>query len=104
MYSDEDGVYTSCNITFMNRKKQGKINVNQLDAKTEGYLLFSTKNKSEKPVNLILKLDYLEQIGVAKRLGLNKMSANICHSLNILLCGIPSSKYSSPKALKPSSV
>lgn len=93
IYSDEDGVFTSCNITFVNREKlilrleeiglsrkhleqlifenrgkHGKINVNQLDAKTEGYLFFSTKNKAEKPVNLILKLDYLELIGVAKRL------------------------------------
>lgn len=93
IYSDEDGVFTSCNITFVNREKliqhieevglsqkhlegiisknqniHGKLNLEQLNPKSEGYLFFSTKNKAEKPVNLILKLDYLIMIGVAKRL------------------------------------
>lgn len=93
IYSDEDNVFTSCNITFVNREKlilrldeigisqkelegiisekqniHGKLNLEQLDPKSEGYLFFSTKNKAEKPVNLILKLDYLMRIGVAKRL------------------------------------
>lgn len=93
IYSDEDDVFTSCNITFVNREKlilrldelglskkrleriisknqdiHGKLNLEQLNPKSEGYLFFSTKNKAEKPVNLILKLDYLMQIGVAKRL------------------------------------
>ncbi len=93
IYSDDDGVFTSCNITFVNREKliahlntlgfspsyleqitieniskHGKFKLNQLNAKTEGYLFFSTKNKAEKPVNLILKLDYLIMVGVAKRL------------------------------------
>tara|TARA_E500000318_G_C3552484_1_gene209536 strand:- start:1588 stop:1719 length:132 start_codon:yes stop_codon:yes gene_type:complete len=40
----------------------------ELDSKYEGYLFFSTKNKAEKPINLILKLEYLERIGIAKRL------------------------------------
>ncbi|WP_222982582.1 hypothetical protein [Flagellimonas meishanensis] len=93
IFSDEDGVFTSCNITFVNRRmlvahlaglglteeffwhltqKQGvahgKIVLEQLNPKKEGYLFFSTKNKAEKPVNLILKLDYLIAVGVAKRL------------------------------------
>ena len=93
IYSDENDVFTSCNITFVNREKlilrldevglsqkrleriisknqdiHGKLNLEQLNPKSEGYLFFSTKNKVEKPVNIILKLDYLMQIGVAKRL------------------------------------
>ncbi len=93
IYSDEDAVFTSCSITFVNREKlilrldeigltkkrleriiyknldmHGKLNLEQLHPKSEGYLFFSTKNKAEKPVNLVLKLDYLIRIGVAKKL------------------------------------
>lgn len=93
IYSDEKDVFTSCNITWINREKlilrlhelglnknglkqiclhhtekNGKLIVKQLDPRTEGYLFFSITNKAEKPVNLILKLDFLEKIGVAKRL------------------------------------
>ncbi|MHA7831599.1 MAG: hypothetical protein ACX93O_10900 [Flagellimonas sp.] len=93
IYSDEDGVFTSCNITFVNREKliqhlnemglsqkrleriiskkqnkHGKLTLEQLNPKSEGYLFFSTKNKAEKPVNLILKLAFLIKIGVAKKL------------------------------------
>ena len=93
IYSDDDDVFTSCNITFVNREKliqhldkvelsqkqlegiisknqdiHGKLNLEQLNPKSEGYLFFSTKNKAEKPVNLILKLDFLIKIGVAKKL------------------------------------
>jgi len=93
IYLDEDDVFTSCNITFVNREKliqhleevglsqkrleriisenhsiHGKLNLKQLNPKSEGYLFFSTKNKAEKPINLILKLDYLERIGVTKKL------------------------------------
>lgn len=93
IYSDEDDVFTSCNITFVNREKlilrldemglnqnflkqlayvhrnlHGKLALKELDSKSEGYLYFSTKNKAEKPINLILKLEYLLRIGVAKRL------------------------------------
>ena len=93
IFSDEAQKFTSCNITFVNREKfvqhldnielsknnleqiisqnedrHGKLILDKLNPKTEGYLFFSTKNKAEKPVNLVLKLDYLERIGVAKRL------------------------------------
>ncbi len=93
IYSDEKDVFTACNITLVNRKKliahldsvglsysyfqqiarknkghHGKVTLEQLMSKTEGYLYFSTKNKAEQPLNLILKLDYLLTIGVAKRL------------------------------------
>ncbi|MBO0330881.1 hypothetical protein [[Muricauda] lutisoli] len=93
IFSDAENAITSCNITFVNREKliqhldkiglskkylehvitqnkgmHGKLILDKLNAKTEGYLFFSTKNKAEKPWNLVLKLDYLEQIGVAKRL------------------------------------
>jgi hypothetical protein len=93
IYSDEADVFTSCTITFVNREKLllhldrlhlnpsyfdaianknkeklGRVFLEQLNPKTEGYLFFSTKNKAEKPVNLILKLEYLIAIGVAKRL------------------------------------
>lgn len=92
IFSDEDGVYTSCNITFVNRQKlilflaerhltqaflkeiisckkdfHGKLLLQNLNPKTEGYLFFSRKNKAENPVNLILKLDFMIQIGVGRR-------------------------------------
>nr|WP_297786951.1 hypothetical protein [uncultured Allomuricauda sp.] len=93
IYSDEKNVFTSCNITFVNREKlifqlnkiglsrkqleqiitenkgvHGKLVLEELNAKTEGYLFFSSQNKAEKPANLILKLDYLRKTGVAKKL------------------------------------
>ncbi|SFB69569.1 hypothetical protein SAMN04487891_101485 [Flagellimonas taeanensis] len=93
IFSDVDKVYTSCNITFVNREKlilhlstlglsreffeqlvqnnsnlHGKFILEKLCPKKEGLLYFSTQNKAEKPINLILRLAYLEQIGVAKRL------------------------------------
>lgn len=93
IFFDMDKVFTSCNITFVNREKlilhlstlgltreffqqlvqanrdvNGKFILEKLCPKKEGLLYFSTQNKVEKPVNLILRLAYLEQIGVAKRL------------------------------------
>ena len=93
IYSDEAHVFTSCNITFVNREKlilrlhelglnqsfleelaldhkevNGKLVLERLDPKNEGYLYFSSTNKVEKPVNLILRLEFLNRIGVAKRL------------------------------------
>ncbi|WP_276168645.1 hypothetical protein [Zobellia alginiliquefaciens] len=93
IYADAPGVFTSCKITMVNRQKlinflkersivlsslkkyilpdqnmHGKIKVDELHHRSEGYLFASTKNKAEKPLNLILKLDFLEEIGVAKRL------------------------------------
>ncbi|WP_190810381.1 hypothetical protein [Flagellimonas sp. S3867] len=92
IFSDEEGAYTSCNITFVNRRKlvaflkrrglnllffqniislnkglHGKLVLENLDPKTEGYLFFSKRNKAESPVNLILKLDFLVKIGVGRR-------------------------------------
>jgi len=93
IYSDEEDVFTSCNITMVNREKlisylhglglnkeqlervisknndrHGKLVLDEFNPKTEGYLFFSRKNKAEQPVNLIFKLDFLIRIGVAKRL------------------------------------
>ncbi len=93
IYSDEPSRFTSCKITFVNRQKliaflktkgitrlnlkpfienspnnNGKIKIKELDPKKEGYLYYSINNKSERPINLILKLDYLIKIGVAKTL------------------------------------
>ena len=92
IYTDEPNVFTSCKITFVNRKKfihflntrglsekilgdiidlnrnnMGKLEIDQLDSNSEGYLYFSKLNKAEKPINLVLKLDFLTYIGVAKR-------------------------------------
>lgn len=92
IYSDAPNRYTSCKITWVNRKKliaflsdrklsestlkkywnvgenkKGKFELGQLDLRTEGYLYFSTQNKAERPVNLILKLDFLFENGIAKR-------------------------------------
>ena len=84
--------YDSCSIRFVNRKKliiwltelglseeflkkkafihegfTGKVELKQLDMNTQGYLYFSGKRKAEKPVNLVLYLDMLEHLGIAKR-------------------------------------
>jgi len=92
IYSDEPGKFTSCKITFVNREKlihllesrnisekllesqisehpetQGKVEMKQLDHRKEGCLYFSSQNKGEKPVNLVLKLDFLIKNGIAKR-------------------------------------
>ncbi|SNR60919.1 hypothetical protein SAMN04488009_2801 [Maribacter sedimenticola] len=93
IYEDEPSIYTTCKITLVNRKKlcsflearkitktslasyfknsnvtQGKLIINELDHRTEGYLYFSTNTKVEKPINLILRLDFLIENGLAKRL------------------------------------
>ncbi len=93
IYADEENIFTSCNITFVNRKLlidfleqkglskdklaeiaayqnsfHGKMELRGLDIRNEGYLFFSRKNKVERPVNLILKLDFLIKLGVAKKL------------------------------------
>lgn len=89
IYSDEPGLYTSCKITLVNRSKliaflksrklnresfrdrnltHGKITLDELKPKIEGYLYFSKKKKAEKPLNLVLKLDFLIANGIAKRL------------------------------------
>ncbi|MFS4469039.1 hypothetical protein [Maribacter sp. 2210JD10-5] len=93
IYQDEPQYFTSCKITLVNRqklldflksrnlsmktvedyvakhpKRQGKLILNELDTKSEGYLYFSRNNKAEQPVNLILKLDFLLDQGLAKRL------------------------------------
>jgi hypothetical protein len=91
--SDDPNTYTSCKITLVNRKKlisflenreitenslkyfvknaaekQGKVILKGLDPKAEGYLYFSSQNKVEKPINIILKLEFLIKNGLAKRL------------------------------------
>ncbi|MGS0525780.1 hypothetical protein ACU8V7_11870 [Zobellia nedashkovskayae] len=93
IYADDPNTFTSCKITLVNRQKlldllmersitlsalkkyilpeqrtHGKIKIDELHHRREGYLFASTKNKAEKPLNLILKLDFLEESGVAKRL------------------------------------
>ncbi|WP_298793353.1 hypothetical protein [uncultured Allomuricauda sp.] len=93
IFSDEKGIYTSCNVTFVNRQKlisyliergltlhllqktisankslHGKLVMDNLDPKTEGYLFFSRKNKAENPINLVLRLEFLLKIGVGKQL------------------------------------
>ncbi|WP_291870941.1 hypothetical protein [Maribacter sp.] len=93
IYKDDPDKFTSCKITLVNRSKliallkskkitqetlcsyidvknktHGKINIKELHNYQEGYLYFSSNNKVEKPLNLILKLDYLIENGVAKRL------------------------------------
>jgi len=49
-------------------REHGKIKVDFLNEKNEGYLFYSKSNKAERPLNLILKLDWLVRSGVAKRL------------------------------------
>lgn len=91
IYKDDEALFTSCKITLVNRMKlqnkllnkgldkrnlknqsdktaHGKLCVEELDSRSEGYLFLSKKNKAEKPLNLILRLDWLLELGVAKRL------------------------------------
>ncbi|MDT0606289.1 hypothetical protein [Croceitalea rosinachiae] len=91
IYNDGGTLFSTCKITLVNRARlqdilikrgldktnlrnhynqnfQGKICVNELDCRKEGYLFLSKKNKAERPLNLILKLDWLLELGVAKRL------------------------------------
>lgn len=93
IFSDEEGLYTSCKITLVNRYKlisllaekgipinqlwdqyaeftnhHGKSTLTHLNEKTEGYLYLSKHNKAEAPLNLVLRLDFLTNSGVAKRL------------------------------------
>jgi hypothetical protein len=93
IYEDEPNIFTSCKITLVNRKMlldflrtktitkevltgycdiniehHGKLKIKELNTRTEGYLYISKNNKSEKPINLILKLDFLIAHGIAKRL------------------------------------
>lgn len=89
IYTDEPNLYTSCKITMVNRKKlvgflasrkltpesfesrdlkQGRNIIQELDPQIEGYVYFSKTKKAEKPLNLILKLDFLVEQGIAKRL------------------------------------
>lgn len=88
IYTDEPDRFTTCKVTFVNRKKllcflrdrnltadrlanralpHDKITIGELDENTEGYLFFSRANKAEKPLNLILRLDFLIDKGLAKR-------------------------------------
>ena len=55
-------------ISMVHKEVHGKMELEELHPKKEGYLFFSTQNKAEKPINLILKLEFLDKIGVAKRL------------------------------------
>lgn len=91
IYDDGGYFFSSCKITLVNRKKlqfalnekglsssffanqkhdevHGKTCLNTLNERKEGYLFRSYKNKAEKPLNLILRLEWLLEIGVAKRL------------------------------------
>lgn len=91
IYDDDETLFTSCKITLVNRKKlqriltemgleynmlnsqhhqnsHGKICIDELDCREQGYLFFSQQNKAERPLNLILKLEWLLKLGVAKRL------------------------------------
>ncbi len=93
IYSDEPDSYTSCKITLVNRKKlisflqtkgvdqisilqqlkstegrHGKHGMKELDELKEGYLFVSKDNKSEQPINLILRLEFLIKHKLARRL------------------------------------
>jgi len=88
---EDEGEFSSCKVTLVNRKKliallldygfdaqnaqnhrlanrHGKIELDCLHAKTEGYLYHSKNNKAEQPLNLVLKLNWLVEKKIAKRL------------------------------------
>jgi len=47
---------------------EDRIEIEELDAKSEGYFFYSKKGKAEQPINIVFKLDFLLQSGVAKRI------------------------------------
>ena len=51
---------------FRTDKKNGKTPIKELNASKEGYIFCSHSNKAEKPINLILKLNYLIKMNVGK--------------------------------------
>lgn len=55
------------NNQIRNSNNEGGIRLDELDYYSEGKLFFSKSNKSEQPINLVLKLDFLINCGVAKR-------------------------------------
>lgn len=93
IYTDVPNTFTSCKITLVNRAKliaylnssritevhlksivnnhetrHGKLKLSKLDHRKEGYIYISSKNKAEQPINLVLRLSFLLQNGLAKRL------------------------------------
>lgn len=86
IFSDAPEKYTSCKITLVNRSlllsflekrkvvfeklsppnNHGKQRLEALDERTEGYLYFSKRNKAEQPLNIVLRLDFLLENGIAK--------------------------------------
>ena len=59
------------NTSFQNYRSansHGKIVIDHLNQKKEGYLFLSSKNKIEQPLNLVLRLDWLLETKIAKRL------------------------------------
>lgn len=92
IYSDEENLFTACNLYFVNREKllgllqSHKVEPQRLSSylteieqksglhtwpglcrRKEGYF-YVTHHKMEKPINIILRLDYLVAKKVAKRL------------------------------------
>ncbi len=88
---EDEGEFSSCKVTLVNRQKlismlsefgfnaeklqnykslngHGKIELEGLHPKTQGYLYHSKNNKAEQPLNLILKLDWLIEKKIARRL------------------------------------
>jgi hypothetical protein len=91
--TDDEGEFESCKITSVNRRKllklleekgltppslkmydqtiradkrNGKTAISELNASKEGYIFYSHSNKAEKPINLVLKLNYLVKMGIGK--------------------------------------
>lgn len=52
------------------KASHGRIDTEKLNSSTEGYFYFSKENKAEKPINLILRLDNLVELGMAVKLSL----------------------------------
>lgn len=74
IYSDEPNIFTSCKITLVNREKlldflkTKNINIDALKDAISKSDSQNGKIKAEKPTNLILKLDFLIENGITKRL------------------------------------
>ncbi|WP_298556095.1 hypothetical protein [uncultured Algibacter sp.] len=47
------------------KSEHGKIPIKELNPKTEGYIYYSKDNKAESPINLVLKLKFLEKTKIS---------------------------------------
>ncbi len=59
---------TEINENIRKNSLENRININELNPVSEGKFFYSKNGKAEQPINIVLKLDFLIKIKVAKRI------------------------------------